>query len=112
MLFKESLLFMFDNFYTLLNKEKDFFEVKLACDNHEIFKAHFPGNPIVPGFVLFEICSCVRKDEIKKITKAKFFEVISPESILYFYFEEEGKKVNIKVQKDHLKVAELVYEKI
>lgn len=51
---------------------------------HEIFKAHFPGNPIVPGVCLLEIARATASDmskrelRIKNIKILKFIASINP----------------------------------
>ncbi len=71
-------------------------------DSHEVFAAHFPGNPIVPGAVLIDVIRTVASDVLGKemqvslVKNAKFITVIVPDSsvtldIVSHYSEvEEG----------------------
>lgn len=58
--------------------------VKLADENHPIFKAHFPTNPILPGFVNFDIVADVFDIKITTIKKAKFLKTVVPNQTLVY----------------------------
>lgn len=53
---------------------------------HEVFAAHFPGSPIVPGAVLIDVIQSVASDVMKKPMRVaeaknvKFITVIVPNS--------------------------------
>lgn len=82
-----------------------------ANENHPIFKAHFPMNAIVPGFILLEISAEILDIEIVKIIKAKFLKNIAPLSVLWFEIQTTGNTLKIRVSQNEQKVAELTYEK-
>jgi len=51
-------------------------DLKIA-EQHPVFDAHFPGSPILPGFLLLNIATAIfstycKPIHIKKIIKAKF----------------------------------------
>ncbi len=54
--------------------------------DHEVFGAHFPGNPIVPGAVLIDVVRSAASDVLGKemrvvdVKNAKFVTVIVPHS--------------------------------
>jgi 3-hydroxyacyl-[acyl-carrier-protein] dehydratase len=96
---------MLNNLFTLIKKEDDSFSIKLADATHPIFKAHFPSNPLLPGFILIEIFSQVLECEINEIKKAKFTNPALPNDELDFFIKD--KKVIIR--KNNQKVAEIVY---
>lgn len=87
------------------------FCITLSDENHPIFKAHFPKNPILPGFILLEISAKILQVEIVHIKKVKFLKTILPKSTLSFYIEEKNKIIKIIVKKNEQKVADLSYEK-
>ena len=87
------------------------FSITLCDENHPIFKAHFPQNPLLPGFILLEISACILNVEIVRIKKAKFLQTILPKSMLHFYVEEKEKSLKIIVKQNEQKVADLSYEK-
>lgn len=100
-----------NDFYTLTCQEKTRFCVKLSDASHPIFQAHFPTNPIVPGFVLVDMSAEILGIEIVKIKKAKFLKNIAPLSVLWFEYQSNEKTLKIRVSQNEQKVAELTYEK-
>lgn len=54
--------------------------------NHEIFEGHFPGNPIVPGVCMLQICKELLAEVLKKeiviskIDFIKFMKIIHPQN--------------------------------
>lgn len=68
-------------------KEENLFGHLLRFDEaHEVFAAHFPGNPIVPGAVLVDVMRAVATDilgveaQVVTVKNAKFITVIVPQS--------------------------------
>lgn len=97
--------------YTFTCKDDKTFSVTLADENHPIFKAHFPNNPILPGFILLDISAQILHVEIVHVKKAKFLHSILPQSLLHFHVEEKDKTLKIIVKQNEQKVADLHYEK-
>lgn len=78
------------DFYKVLSEEKTtdskYSITILVNEKHEIFKGHFPGNPIMPGVCMIQII----KELTEKITKqtlmiqtlanVKFMALINPET--------------------------------
>ena len=78
------------DFYKILSEEKisdsKINVTILVNEKHEIFKGHFPGNPIMPGVCMIQII----KELTEKITKqtlmiqtlsnVKFMALINPEN--------------------------------
>jgi 3-hydroxyacyl-[acyl-carrier-protein] dehydratase len=84
----------------LLNKlyNIDFKDAKMAtvtlCDkDHPIFKAHFPSQPILPGFIHFEIVADVFGLDVTTIKKAKFTKVITPSQTIRYEKNDNKFKV-------------------
>ena len=77
------------DFYTIVeldNNDKE--NIKAIIDlnkEHEIYKGHFPGNPIVPGVCLTqlikEIMECSENKELSMVyaDNIKFMAVVNPE---------------------------------
>jgi len=84
---------LIDHFYTVLSKENNKATVKLSSEEHPIFKAHFPKNPIMPGFVNFEIVADVFNLKITTIKKAKFLQTALPNQTLTYIKENMKFKV-------------------
>ncbi|WP_431243570.1 3-hydroxyacyl-ACP dehydratase [Flavobacterium sp. P21] len=77
------------DFYSILSEEKisdsKYTITILVNEKHEVFKGHFPGNPIMPGVCMIQII----KELTEKITQetlmiqtlanVKFMALINPE---------------------------------
>lgn len=80
---------LLQNFYTLddlsLNDENQAVAKISLNSAHEIFKGHFPGNPITPGVcmmqIIKEICSKIVQSPIQmtQSKNIKFLAIINPE---------------------------------
>ncbi|NUY81396.1 3-hydroxyacyl-ACP dehydratase [Flavobacterium sp. MAH-1] len=78
------------NFYTIVSKDEvsdGNFTVNLSVNPaHEVFKGHFPGNPVMPGVCMMQII----KELVEEITgsalfmqslsNVKFMALINPEA--------------------------------
>jgi len=78
------------NFYTILSEEKisdsKYTVTILVNEKHEIFKGHFPGNPIMPGVcmiqIIKELTEAITKSSlmIQTLANVKFMALINPEA--------------------------------
>ncbi|SMP85810.1 hypothetical protein SAMN06313540_10110 [Epsilonproteobacteria bacterium SCGC AD-308-E02] len=84
---------LLDGLFEVLNKDKSQATVALSNKEHPIFKAHFPFNPILPGFIHFEIVSVLFDIEITTIKKAKFINIVLPKQILEY--KKNGNKFTV-----------------
>jgi len=75
---------LLDGLYTILDASETEASVLLSDESHPIFKAHFPSNPILPGFVHLEIISDIFNIEIKGVKKAKFNNLVLPSQTLQY----------------------------
>lgn len=108
----ESLQFMLSKLYTIIHKEEESFKIKFSDENHPIFQAHFPNNPMLPGFIMLEICAEVLGHEICEIKKAKFLNQVKPEDTLSFFITQKSNSIRVEIKKEEIKIASLTYEKI
>lgn len=93
---------------------KDLYEIKKIEKNadriqadvhlnkdHEIFKGHFPGNPVMPGVCMIQMIKELTEKELQKelflvrSTNIKFMAIINPEknpdlSLSIDFSEEDG----------------------
>mgnify|MGYP002640792548 CR=1 FL=1 len=84
---------LLESLYEVINKDKTRATVILSDKEHPIFKAHFPSNPILPGFIHFEIVSDLFDIEITTIQKAKFTNLVLPKQILEY--KKNGNKFTV-----------------
>jgi 3-hydroxyacyl-[acyl-carrier-protein] dehydratase len=75
---------LIDEFYSVEFKDENRAVVKLSDENHQIFKAHFPSQPIMPGFMNFEIVEKIFGIKITNIKKAKFLKIVLPNQRLVY----------------------------
>ncbi|MGO4772819.1 3-hydroxyacyl-ACP dehydratase [Flavobacterium sp. W22_SRS_FK3] len=77
------------DFYKILSEEKTADSKHtitiLVNEKHEIFKGHFPGNPIMPGVCMIQIIKDLTEKitlktlMIQTLTNVKFMALINPE---------------------------------
>ncbi|GIQ58943.1 3-hydroxyacyl-ACP dehydratase [Flavobacterium collinsii] len=77
------------DFYKVLSEEKigdsKYTIAILVNEKHEVFKGHFPGNPIMPGVcmiqIIKELTESITKSTlmIQTLSNVKFMALINPE---------------------------------
>ncbi|HEU0124706.1 MULTISPECIES: 3-hydroxyacyl-ACP dehydratase [Flavobacterium] len=77
------------DFYKILSEEKisdsKYNVTILVNEKHEVFKGHFPGNPIMPGVcmiqIIKELTESITKSSlmIQSLANVKFMALINPE---------------------------------
>lgn len=98
------------NFYTLESSEKSengsfVAKIKLNPD-HEIFKGHFPGNPVTPGVCMMQIVKdlteifTASKLFLKSASNVKFMAIINPfetpDLVLQLDINEKDGEIKVK----------------
>nr|WP_315223887.1 3-hydroxyacyl-ACP dehydratase [uncultured Flavobacterium sp.] len=78
------------DFYKILSEEKTsdskYTFTILVNDKHEVFKGHFPGNPIMPGVcmiqIIKELSESITESSLfmQTLTNVKFMALINPEA--------------------------------
>lgn len=78
------------DFYKVLSEEKvsdsKYNATILVNEKHEVFKGHFPGNPIMPGVCMIQIIKELTEKFtqesllIQTLTNVKFMALINPEA--------------------------------
>ena len=92
--------------YTKVDKTDNSVTIRLLPES-EIFKAHFPGNPITPGVcqvgIVGEVLETMRgrRLELREVKNLKFVEVLKPGSvgevvITFDKMEEDGSRLAAK----------------
>ena len=102
---------MLREIFTVLDESEKYYKISLDDENHPIFKAHFPENPILPGFVLLDIAFGLFGQKDKEIKRAKFLHQIPPKSILELKLEDTQNSAKIVVLLQQKRVTEIVYAK-
>ncbi|MBP4137321.1 3-hydroxyacyl-ACP dehydratase [Flavobacterium geliluteum] len=78
------------DFYKILSEEKTsdskYTFTILVNEKHEVFKGHFPGNPIMPGVCMIQIIKELSESItesalfMQTLTNVKFMALINPEA--------------------------------
>jgi 3-hydroxyacyl-[acyl-carrier-protein] dehydratase len=89
-----------DELYKIVSKDENRFIVKLADENHPLFKAHFPTMPILPGYIHFEIVADVFDMKITNIKKARFLKTVTPTQTLTY--EKNSNKFKVYCQNEEI----------
>lgn len=81
---------LLNNFYTvksLDNQEGDKYIAHITLNPaHDVFKGHFPGNPVTPGVCMMQIIKELTQDitktklTMKNASNIKFMALINPEA--------------------------------
>lgn len=106
------LLKDFHTTQSITKKDDTNFEIIIFVNqNHDIFKGHFPGNPIMPGVcmmqIIKELTEQITKSTLilKTLTNVKFMALINP-----FVTPELRLELEIALTEDHLvKVKNTTY---
>ncbi|EOG6904274.1 3-hydroxyacyl-ACP dehydratase [Flavobacterium psychrophilum] len=77
------------DFYKVISLEKNdsqkYLAIILVNEKHEVFKGHFPGNPIMPGVCMMQIIKEITEQItarlliMQSLTNVKFMALINPE---------------------------------
>lgn len=73
-----------DGLYSIVEKSECSGAVLLSDESHPVFQAHFPSNPILPGFVHLEIVEELFEFQITTIKKAKYSAPVLPSQTLHY----------------------------
>lgn len=87
---EKNKIMVLQDFYKVLSEEKTGdakYNIRILVNaNHEVFKGHFPGNPIMPGVcmiqIIKELTESITKSSlmIRTLTNVKFMALINPET--------------------------------
>ncbi|RMZ60550.1 3-hydroxyacyl-ACP dehydratase [Chryseobacterium nematophagum] len=98
------------HFYTLKSYEKQesggFIATIYLNKDHQIFKGHFPGNPVTPGVCMMQIVKELTEEFtstqlfLKSASNVKFMAIINPfetpELTLHLDINENGDDIKVK----------------
>ncbi len=98
-----------ENFYTIKSKQisedhiNHVYEIVIN-NNHEIFKGHFPDNPVMPGVCMIQIIKEITESVIgkklfmEKCSNVKFLAIINPDKTPKLTLELQITKIDSKVK--------------
>ena len=102
---------LIDDLFTILDNDAVNNRIKIRINaNHDVFKAHFPGNPIVPGVLQIQMITDLLEARFKRhlymneIRNIKFITVLIPNSEEELSFQlnklekyESGVKATVQI---------------
>ena len=102
-----------DSLYKYLIIENDInsysVKVSFADETHSIFKAHFPSNSLLPGFLHLDIVADILSKEIVSIQKAKFLNPILPNDVVMLFINIKENIVTAIFKKNTQKCSEMKF---
>jgi len=101
---------MLKGFYTVVDKTDTSCRIQFADAEHEIFLAHFPKHPMVPGFALIDTLAEILEDTVVHIKQSKFIAHVLPNDTIDCRIDTKEHKKHIVLTKDNKRVSEFSYE--
>lgn len=102
---------LLEDLFGILEKSENYYKIELASKEHPVFKAHFPQNEILPGFIQIDIIASILNHRISTITKAKFLSIIRPQDIIEYYISNINEnKYKVIIKNENKKISEITYE--
>ena len=97
---------LMNDFYTIeyIQREPDSFSCKVAFNaNHDIFKGHFPNQPVVPGVCMMEMVKELLEQQVDKFLwlrnagQVKFLRLITPDvqPVINISWKPEARGYNV-----------------
>ena len=83
--------------YNVISQSDERVVIELTNGSHPIFKAHFEGMPLLPGFLQVDIIAEILDVEIEAITSAKFVNKVLPDERLTYVVTPTKSGVRVKV---------------
>jgi len=95
-----SQTYLSNGLYRIISQSNESVEIKLTDASHPIFKAHFEGMPLLPGFLQIDMIAEILGKEIDAITSAKFVQKILPEERLTYTIAPTKSGVRVKLSNE------------
>jgi 3-hydroxyacyl-[acyl-carrier-protein] dehydratase len=83
--------------FRIVKKSEESVEIELSDASHPIFKAHFEGMPLLPGFLQIDIIAEILGRDIDEITSAKFVHKVLPKERLLYTITPAKSGVRVKL---------------
>ena len=81
--------------FTVISRDDNGITVRLSDASHPVFKAHFEGNPILPGFMQIDIIAVLLGKSVVAISMAKFMKPVRPSETITYQVGEGEKSTRI-----------------
>ncbi|MDR0666333.1 MAG: hypothetical protein LBF71_02865 [Campylobacteraceae bacterium] len=94
----------------IIEKHNDSFRILLSGKEHPLFKAHFEGNPILPGFIFFHICENAMRHKMVEVVRAKFITFAKPNDILELHITQKEDSFHAVFERGDKKICIITYK--
>ena len=102
---------LINDLFEVIEKSENCYKIKLSSKEHPVFKAHFPDNEILPGFIQIDIIAKILNHRITNISKAKFLSIIKPQDIIEYHISNINEtKYKVIIKNENKKISEITYE--
>ena len=91
---------LLEGLYREVERKKEEVSIALSDATHPVFKAHFPSNPLLPGFMHLELIEELFALEIQGIKTAKFKQKVLPNEIITYKKNDNAIKVYNRQNKE------------
>ena len=92
-----SQTYLSNGLYSIVSQNDEVVEIKLSDASHPVFKAHFEGMPLLPGFLQIDMVAEILGKEIDAITSAKFVQKVLPDERLIYTIAPTKSGVRVKL---------------
>jgi len=92
-----SQTYLSEGLYSVISQSDELVEIKLTDASHPIFKAHFEGMPLLPGFLQIDMVAEILEKEVDAITSAKFVQKVLPKERLTYTIAPTKSGVRVKL---------------
>ena len=92
--------YLTEGLYEVITQSEEEVVITLSDATHKIFKAHFEGMPLLPGFLQIDIIAEVLNKEIEAITSAKFVQKVLPSEKLTYTIAPTKSGVRVKLHNE------------
>jgi len=92
--------YLTESLYEVITQSEEEVVITLSDASHKIFKAHFEGMPLLPGFLQIDIVAEILNKEIEAITSAKFVQKVLPGDTLMYRIAPTKSGVRVKLSND------------
>jgi len=89
--------YLSEGLYRVVRQSEEVVEIELGGAEHPVFRAHFEGMPLLPGFLQIDIIAELLGLEIDEITSAKFVNKVLPNERLLYELSPTKSGVRVKL---------------
>jgi len=92
--------YLSNGLYDVVSQDDNEVVITLSDANHPVFKAHFEGMPLLPGFLQIDILVEIMEKEVEAITSAKFVQKVLPQERLTYRISPTKSGVRVKLSNE------------